>query len=209
MTTIGSIAALRRYPVKSLRGEALDALEVAESGVVGDRTGALFALDDHARAGKTYRGKEHELLHLTADVEQAVALAAERGDRVELRRGDHFFDDAPISLIIDRWLEEPSAQLGFDVEWERCRPNLFVRANSAFAQAEEAFVGTELRIGSVRLRVRAANERCVVVNYDPASPAQDPRVLRWLAQNRNALLGVYCDVLEPGVVRVGDAVVTR
>lgn len=208
MTTIGSVAALRRYPVKSLRGEAHDSLEVGETGVVGDRTGALFALGDHARAGKTYRGKEHELLHLTADVQEAVAMAAQRGDRVELQRGEHFFDDAPVSLLIDRWLEEPSAQLGYAVEWERFRPNVFVHAAADFAQAEEDFVGTELRIGSVRLRVRMANERCVVVNYDPAGPDQDPRVLRWLAQNRAALLGVYCDVLEPGVVRVGDAVVT-
>jgi uncharacterized protein len=205
---IGHIAALRRYPVKSLCGEQLDVVEVAESGIPGDRAGALFACDDHARAGKTYRGKENELLHLTADVEAAVAFAAQRGDRVELQRDEHFFDSAPVSLMIDRWLEAPSVELGFAIEWERFRPNLFVRAEPEFLQDEETFVGTELRIGSTRLRVSLANERCVVVNYDPASSAQDPRILRWIAQHRNALLGVYCDVLEPGMVRVGDAVVT-
>jgi uncharacterized protein len=205
--TIGHIAALRRYPVKSLRGEELDAVEVAESGIPGDRAGALFACDDHARAGKTYRGKENERLHLTDSVEAAVVLAAERGHRVELQRGDHFFDLAPISLMIDRWLEAPSVELGYAVEWQRFRPNLFVRAAAEFNQTEEAFVGTELRAGSVRLRVRVPNERCVVVNYHPTKDAQDPRVLRWLADHRNALVGVYCDVLEPGIVRVGDALV--
>jgi uncharacterized protein len=205
--TIGYIAALRRYPVKSLRGEELESVEVAESGIPGDRAGALFACDDHARAGKTYRGKENDRIHLTADVETAVALAAERGHRVELQHGEHFFDSAPISLMIDRWLETPSVELGYAIEWQRFRPNLFVRAAAEFAQTEEAFVGTELRVGSARLRVRVPNERCVVVNYDPSQPGQDPRILRWLAQNRNALLGVYCDVLEPGIVRIDDALV--
>jgi uncharacterized protein YcbX len=36
-TKIGEVAALWRYPVRSLRGEKLDALEVALGGVVGDR----------------------------------------------------------------------------------------------------------------------------------------------------------------------------
>jgi uncharacterized protein len=205
--TIGHVAALRRYPVKSLRGEDLAAVEVAESGIPGDRAGALFACDDHARAGKTYRGKENERLHLTDSVEKAVALAAERGHRIELHRDEHFFDTAPISLMIDRWLAAPSVELGYAIEWQRFRPNLFVCAAAEFNQSEEAFVGTELRAGSARLRVRAPNERCVVVNYHPAKEMQDPRVLRWLAEHRNAMLGVYCDVLEPGIVRVGDALV--
>lgn len=41
MTTIGAVAALHRYPVKSMQGESLAAVELGPDGVVGDRTWAL------------------------------------------------------------------------------------------------------------------------------------------------------------------------
>jgi uncharacterized protein YcbX len=39
---VGTIAALWRYPVKSMAGEQLDAVELGERGLVGDRGRALF-----------------------------------------------------------------------------------------------------------------------------------------------------------------------
>jgi MOSC domain-containing protein YiiM len=42
------------------------------------------------------------------------------------------------------------------------------------------------------------------VTYHPHGDHSDPRVLRLLAQHRNACMGIYCDVLEPGSLRVGD-----
>jgi uncharacterized protein len=201
---IGRLAALRRYPIKSLRGEALNSIKVTESGIPGDRSGALFVRSGHARSGKTYRGKEHERLHLTADVSAAVTMAMERGIDVEHRRGEHFFDDAPISLLVDRWLETLSAHLGYAVEWERFRPNFFVHAVDAFEQDEKVLEGVVLQLGEARLRVRCPIERCVAITYDPQRAATDPRILRFLAQQRSAIMGIYCDVLEPGVVRSGD-----
>ena len=47
---------------------------------------------------------------------------------MDVRRGERFFDDAPLSIIVDRWLDELRANLGYAVEWERFRPNFFVRA---------------------------------------------------------------------------------
>ena len=49
---IGTLGAIRRYPVKSLRGEPLDAASVGETGIPGDRSGALFVRAGHARAGR-------------------------------------------------------------------------------------------------------------------------------------------------------------
>ncbi|HZY95621.1 MAG TPA: MOSC domain-containing protein [Candidatus Cybelea sp.] len=206
---IGTLDAIRRYPVKSLRGEALDSVEVGESGIPGDRAGALFVQSGHARVGKTYRGKEHDRLHLLTTVEAAHQAAAERGTHVELQRGEHFFDDAPISLLVDRWLEELSAHLGYAVEWERFRPNLFVRAAAEFQQTEDALTGAELQLGSVRLRVRYPDERCVTTTYHPDGKPSDPRVLRFVAQHRNTWMGIYCDVVTPGVVKVRDQVTLR
>ncbi|WP_218596612.1 MOSC N-terminal beta barrel domain-containing protein [Chroogloeocystis siderophila] len=39
---VGSVVSLRRYPVKSMMGEKLDATEISHKGVVGDRAYALI-----------------------------------------------------------------------------------------------------------------------------------------------------------------------
>lgn len=206
---IGTLAAVRRYPVKSLRGEALEAAAVDEGGIPGDRAGALFVRTGNERAGKTYRGKEHDRLHLLDDVVLAQASAGERGVEVEFREGEHFFDDAPISLLVDRWLDSLNQHLGYVVEWERFRPNFFVVATPAFALAEHELVNGELQLGSVTLRVRSPIERCVTTTYHPQGKASDPEILRFVAQQRNAMMGVYCDVLEPGIARLGDQLKRR
>jgi len=206
---IGTLDALRRYPIKSLGGEALESVEVEESGIPGDREAALIVAAGGARVGKTYRGKEHERLHLIRTAADATAAAAERGVQVELQQGQRFFDDAPISLLVDRWLDTLDAHLGYAVEWQRFRPNFFVRAAPEFTLEETALVNRELTLGTVRLRVRCPIERCVAVTYHPRGEASDPEILRFLAQQRNAWLGIYCDVVEPGMVKVGDAVILR
>lgn len=204
---IGSLDAVRRYPVKSLQGDALDSVEVDRTGIPGDRTRALFVRSGNARVGNTYRGKEHDRLHLIGEVEDAQSAAAARGVDVDLRSGEHFFDDAPISILIDRWLDGLSEDLGYAVEWQRFRPNFFVRAALGYALPEEALVDAMLRLGTVTLRVRCPIERCVTITYHPRGDPSDPRILRFLAERRNAWMGIYCDVLEPGIVRVGDSLV--
>ncbi len=206
---IGTLEAARRYPVKSLSGDVLDRVEVGRDGIPGDRAAALFVRSGHARAGTTYRGKEHERLHLFDDVTQALAAASERGVELDVRSGDRFFDAAPISVLVDRWLGGLSAQVGYAVEWERFRPNFFVLAASDFTGDEDGLRDAELELGTVRLRVREPIERCVTTTYHPRGDASDPEILRYVAQRRNAFMGIYCDVLEPGVVRLGDELKRR
>lgn len=208
MRSLGTLRAIRRYPIKSLRGEDLRESAVLDDGLPGDRTAAPFVLSGHARAGKTLRGKEHNGLHLLATAEEARAAAAERGIDIEVRAEDtHYFDDAPISLIFDRWLDGVSAQMGYRVRFERFRPNFYVRADDAFDETERSLDGAHLQIGEeLRLRVRYGIERCVVPTYDLETGESDPRVLRYIAQQRNNIMGIYCDVETEGTVRTGDAV---
>jgi uncharacterized protein len=201
---IGRLDAVRRYPVKSLQAQHLECAQVRRDGIPGDRASALFVRSGHARIGKTYRAKEHDQLHLLEDEVCAVAAATQRGVEAEVRRGDHFFDDAPISILVDRWLDELDQELGYAVEWERFRPNFFVRAADGFMQAESELAGAQLRLGTVLLRVRCPIERCVAITYHPQGEPSDPRILRFLAQRRNAWMGIYCDVVEPGTACVGD-----
>lgn len=204
---LGRLAAIWRYPVKSLRGERLTHARVAESGIVGDRSSALFVRGGHARDGKTYRGKEHDRLHLTGDPEAARQLGARQGVELEHRRGEHFFDAAPISVVIDRWMTTLNAHLGYAVEPERFRPNFFVLADAEFDAGESALGGATLRLGEVTLRVRCPIERCVTITYEPRGGASDPAILRFLAQTRGNSMGIYCDVVAAGTVRTGEPLV--
>jgi uncharacterized protein YcbX len=95
--------------------------------------------------------------------------------------------------------------VGYQVEWQRFRPNFFVRASAGFSDDENELTGAELKLGEVRLRVRCPIERCVAVTYHPDGAPSDPEILRFIAQERNAWMGIYCDVLEPGQTCVGDA----
>jgi uncharacterized protein YcbX len=206
---LGTVASIWRYPVKSLRGERLDRVEVQPGGIPGDRERALFVSSKHPRFGKTYRGKEHERLHVFEDVETARDSAAERGVSTDAVAGDHFFDAAPISILVDRWLDGVSRHVGFAVEYGRFRPNVFVRAAEGFQLEETALAGMLLEAGTVRLRVRGPITRCVTVTYAPDAASSQPDVLRYLARERNAWMGIYCDVVRAGMLAANDEVCAR
>jgi uncharacterized protein YcbX len=209
MHVLGHVAVITRYPVKSLAGEELESVEVAQGGIPGDRESALFVTAGHARTGKTFRGKEHNLLHLTHDVRHAELLAAEKHAQVDLRRGDHFFDAAPISIVFDRWVDEVSAGLGRELDFRRWRPNFFAKAAEDFQFKENDLSERVIEAGSAVLRVRGPIERCVTTTYDVQTGEPDPNVLRYVAQERATCLGIYCDVELAGVVRAGDALRLR
>ncbi|OYW12985.1 MAG: hypothetical protein B7X34_01080, partial [Acidobacteriia bacterium 12-62-4] len=89
----------------------------------------------------------------------------------------------------------------------RFRPNLVIEANEGGAFPEEQWKGAVLRIGGLRCRLDARDQRCMMVNIDPLEPASaNPAVLRAIAQNRNARFGMYGTTVQPGEVAVGDPV---
>jgi uncharacterized protein YcbX len=205
-SVLGTLARIWRYPVKSLRGEALDAVDVGIEGLEGDRRRALIVTSpEHARSGKPYRGKEHNLLHTRGDVAAARALATERGIDTEARVGGPFFDDQPVSVLLDCWLRELEGLVGVTLDPVRFRPNLFVETTRPCC-AEESLVGAAFAVGHAVLRVVSPIERCVTPTYDPSSGVANPAILRALAQHRDTLMGVYCRVERTGRVALLDPV---
>lgn len=203
---LGTLEAIWRYPVKSLAGDSLDECSVESGGIPGDRATQMLVREGHARVGKAYRGKENNLLHLTHDVERAIGIAREHGVTLEEDSGEeHYFDAAPISILLSTWLVGISKHVGFQVEYERYRPNFFVRAAGGFALLENDLVAHEARLGEVTLRVRKPILRCVTTTYDQRTGESNPEILRYVAQKRGNQMGIYCDVLRTGVVRVGDS----
>ncbi|MGH7737284.1 MAG: MOSC domain-containing protein [Candidatus Tyrphobacter sp.] len=203
---LGTLETIRRYPVKSLGGQTLAETEIGENGIPGDRTQRLVVESGHARIGREYRGIEDERLHLVQGVGQAKAMAGERGVALRVESGGRYHYANPITLVMDRWLKELSAFVGYAVEPERFRPNLAVHAADDFAFAEADLFGATLEVGNVRLKVRKPISRCVTITFDPGGGAADPRILRFVAQERDAKMGVYCDVLRAGTARSGDSV---
>ena len=207
---VGRIAALWRYPVKSLKAEPLERVAVLTDGLEGDRTAALVVESPtHARAGKPFRGKESSQLHLTGDVHTAASYAADANVLVTLdRSAPRWFDAGTVSLLLDLWVRDVEALVGEPLEPLRWRPNLYVEAAPGFALREADLVGATLRAGSVELRVVAEIERCVTPTYDVASGEPLPRLLEIAARKRNNVVGIYCDVVTPGELACGDIMTT-
>jgi uncharacterized protein YcbX len=206
---LGTIARLWRYPVKSLKAEPLARAAVDADGLRGDRTAALIVESpSHARAGKPYRGKESRFLHLTADPETAASYAADANVLVTLdREQPRYFDARPVSVIFDLWVRDVEALVGEELDPLRWRPNLYVTAAPGFVKREADLVGATLRAGGVVLRAVAAIKRCVTPTYDVATGEPLPLVLEAVANERANVMGIYCEVVTPGELAAGDALV--
>jgi uncharacterized protein YcbX len=228
---IGSVAALWRYPVKSMAAEALEHAEVSWHGVPGDRRWAFV------RKGKVSSGfpwltirerpdlwryrpsfvqphlpDKSRTLVVTPDGPEldvvAPELAAELGDGVRVIRSERgFFDAMPLSVVTRQTMTALSTLVGTTIDALRFRPTLLIDSASAEPFREDAWVGRVLRIGALRARIDKRDQRCVMVNVDPATTRRSPAVLRTIARERQACLGVYGSIVQPGRVAVGDPVV--
>jgi uncharacterized protein len=229
MSVVGRVAALWRYPVKSMAAEELDRVEVSWHGLAGDRRWA-FIRDGQVRSGfpwLTIRERP-ELAHYQTRFAEPdrpnasptlvrtpsggeldvadPALAAELGPGVRVIKQDRgVFDTMPLSLLTRQSLAGLGRLVGTDLAAARFRPNLLVEADGR-EFPEDVWVGRTLRIGGLRMRVDQRDKRCVMVTVDPVTLDRDPAILRAIARERDARLGVYGSTVEPGRVAVGDPV---
>lgn len=229
-TVVGRIVSLFRYPVKSMGAQVLDEVDVSWEGLVGDRRWA-FIQDGHERSGFpwltvrelpamwTYRpsfvdplrpDKSPTVVCTPTGAEFDVAdplLAAELGPGVRVIKQDRgVFDGFPLSLISTRTVADLGATVGAHLDPLRFRPNLVVEPTDDTPFPEDAWVGSVLRIGDVRMRVDMKDQRCIMINVDPKTTKRNPAVLRALGGERQACLGVYGSTVTPGRIAVGDVV---
>ncbi len=127
--------------------------------------------------------------------------------------GESFTDDAPLHAITTATLEH------IGVEAVRYRPNLVIATPAGYPPyAENDWIGSELTVGEVHLRVLAATTRCVVPTLEHGPLPRAPQALRipadenrWQASGSGAqpCAGAYLAVVKEGVIRVGDRVTIR
>lgn len=229
------VAALWRYPVKSLGGERLATAVIERRGLVGDRRWAVVDRDGKLGSGKSSRRFRamDGLLHIAAatngedvvdvvgpfgrrradDPDLAAELSALLGLDVHLAVEGTVahHDDEPIHLVTTSGLRWLHAQLGTDETDEdlarRMRPNVVVAAAGDEPVEDRWPAGTVLTIGpEVRLRITKPTERCVMTTMTQPGLQKDPAVLRTLAQTREARFGAYAEVVHEGMMRLGDPV---
>lgn len=111
---------------------------------------------------------------------------------------------------------EPSPTL--DVR--RFRPNILIEAVAREAFPEDAWIGALLAFGEAwtlggadeahatgpTIAVQQPDVRCMAINLDPITAAQDPKVLKAAVRLNANNAGVYCAVARPGVIHLGDPV---
>jgi uncharacterized protein YcbX len=223
----GRVAALFRYPVKSLVGEELEAVDVDRRGVHGDRLWSVRDPDGKLGSGKSSRRfrRMDGLLALSAAYDGDVpvlafpdgnllrgdddaihgALSEHVGRPVRLEREERVshFDEGPLHLVTTASLERVARARGRDVDVRRPRANLLVESTDL----EADWAGRRLAIGDeVVVQVLYPMPRCVMLDLPQRGLGAEQGLLRTVTETNLGELGVVADVVTAGHVRRGDLV---
>ena len=232
--TAGRVAALHRWPVKSMGGEEVDALRLDPRGAAGDRTHAVHELrrgDWRTLTAReaprllawsaTYAGADpapdappqprlrgpdgHE--HDWDDPELPGALGADLGRTVRPVRDVAGQQDLHDSLLITTQASHVALEAELDraIDPRRWRTNLHLELD-AEAAAEEGWEGAELHVGEARLLLLHPCERCAIPTRDPDTQVKDAGLLRHLARHHAIRFGINARPLGEARIAVGDRV---
>lgn len=226
------VRALWRYPVKSMRGEPVEAAEVGPHGLPGDRafgvvdvaTGTVLTARRTPRllfARATWHDGEVDVRdEHGAPLGDDAALSAWLGREVRLQRagaeGGVYENPTDAEAETDwvswqgpghAWHDSTRTRVslvstGTLGDWDPAR----FRANVLLDGAgEDDLVGTPVRLGDAVLDVRKRIDRCVMVTRAQPGLPVDRDVLRTVHRDRGGELAIGALVVEPGPVAVGDA----
>jgi uncharacterized protein len=231
--TIGRVAAVHRYPVKSLSGETLDEARFDLRGLVGDRLWSVRDPDGKLGSGKSsHRFRRMDgLLALTAEYdgdapvvtfpdgrelcpgpELDEALSWHVGRPVTLEReGDvSHFDDGPVHLVTTSAVRAVEQVHGAAVDARRFRANLLLDDGTDGDTAEDGWLGARLAVGEALLEVVQPMPRCVMVDQPQVGvDVGGGGLLRTIGAHRDNDFGLLLRVVRPGRFRVGDEVVVQ
>lgn len=125
-----------------------------------------------------------------------------------LAPGERGADDAPVTLMSDASLAALAPALGGTVPDAR-RFRMTISIDGAAAWEEHGWAGREIVVGAAVLRGTDPVARCVVTTRDPDRGNTDAPVLKALATlrgKRDITFGIWCDVVAPATIAVGDPV---
>lgn len=171
---VGEVEALFRYPVKSMRGEHLDFVDMGWHGLDGDRRLALRRIDDRGGFPWLTATRLPELIlfsprrridasgnNLPTDVrtpegeelpifgrQLATEIGRRHGSAVEMMYLDRgIFDEASVSVITSATIGEISRLAAEGPDVRRFRPNVLIASARSVAFEEDDWLGGVLRFG--------------------------------------------------------------
>jgi uncharacterized protein YcbX len=206
------VAAIWRYPVKSMAGERVGSISVDSSGLAGDRVVQVYN-----RSGRLVTARKYpRLLRLKATIgsdgeplvdgfrwdsseaAERVAAAVEPGAGLRRFDGLERFDVLPLLVCTD------GAVRLFKRDVRRLRPNLVIEGVGE--TAERGWPGAVLHLPDAEIRLADLRARCVMTTYDPDTIEQDHDVLRDIVRRFDGRLCLNASVTRIGRVREGDSV---
>ena len=230
---LGTVEAIFRYPVKSMRGQALDHAMLGFHGLDGDRrfslrrktfqggfpwltAGKLPELlnftphgfkDDLPTHVRTPEGEDFEILSETLNAD----ISRRYGEPVEMMQLNHgIFDEAAISVIAAGTVDEACRLAGKPGDVRRFRPNILLRTSRNIPFEEDAWVGSRLVFGeganAAAVAVTMADPRCVMINFDPDANTRSPELMKAVVRANDSNAGVYGAVVRRGRIAVGQRV---
>ena len=176
---VGTVDQISVYPVKSLAGRTLAAVQVEDAGLRGDRAYAVVDADSGERITVKTTPQLHEIVPTGDTAADTVTVTEVLGRPVRLApsTGGPQVDAAAVHLVSREAIDRAAAG---DVP-EGCsaddpRANLLLHLTGG---DERDWVGRRLQVGGAELEVVRTPKHC---------------------------LGVYAEVRTPGRVAAGDAV---
>ncbi|GIV95415.1 MAG: molybdenum cofactor biosynthesis protein [Herpetosiphonaceae bacterium] len=165
---------------------------------------------DPARSAIDVHTPEGALLPIESN-DLRLAIETRAGRRVYLLQlGRGTVDSMAVSLLSRASLESMSVEAGLALDARRFRANIVVESFAGLPYAEENWIGGLLVFGdrpdSARIQAVRKDRRCMIVNLDPDTAEQDPRVLRSIVRSREECFGIYGTVLQPGTIAIGDVI---
>ena len=146
---------------------------------------------------------------------RSAALEGEIAERyhgsvelMQLRNG--IFDDAPVSVISRATIAAIGREAGLELDPRRFRASILLDTHDGKPFEEDEWIGGRLVFGESEPRpavsVTTHDVRCRMINMDPNTANQDPRVLKAVVKLNANNAGVYGTVVQTGTIRIGQPV---
>ena len=139
------------------------------------------------------------------------SVAEKFGSPVELMKLKHgIFDEASVSVINLATISAIGREAGQDLDTRRFRANVVIASDWTEPFLEDGWIGGRLVFGGNEagaiVTVTMRDPRCVMLNLDPDTAEQDPRIMKAVVRLNDNNAGAYGTVARTGQISVGQSV---
>lgn len=171
-----------------------------------------LGLDENAEEPTPTHVRTPEGIDLTlASAELQNSVAEKFGSPLELMKLKHgIFDDASVSVINLATISAIGREIAADLDTRRFRANVVIASDSTEPFLEDGWIGGRLVFGDDEtgpiVSVTLRDLRCVMINLDPDTAKQDPRIMKAAVRLNDNNAGAYGTVARTGQISVGQSV---